>query len=267
MRARLILAFAAGAVLASSAPFPAAADEKDETVPQLEVKTAGPSFLSATEIAPGNLVRVPATTGDYLYWSFAAAAGETHKVAVKVTLPPAAQRHGAMTWTLDVFDGLRRRQSCTAGAQTATTKGGEADVAVGCTLRRVRSWADPWSADPLPGTYYLRLSASGLPERDLGRPVQAEVELTVKEGAAQPAGARMEAPLSPPVNAGTTLAPDATPTVSALDSAPKPTAKAESWFSRLTGRWTWTIVGGVVAALMGVLGYTLTRHPRRWFGR
>ncbi|GAB2842510.1 hypothetical protein GCM10022221_47120 [Actinocorallia aurea] len=264
---RAFLAFAVGALLASSTAFPARADEPETAVPDPVVRTAGPSFLSATEIPAGSGAEVSATTGDYLYWSFAAAAGQTHKIAVKVTLPPAAQRHGAMTWTLDVFDGLRRRQSCASGAQSATAQPAEAEAAVGCTLRRVRSWADPWSADPLPGTYYLRLSATGLPERDLGRPVQAAVRMTVEEGAAQPAGARMEAPLSPPVDAGATLTPDATPTASAVDSAPKPMVRAEGWLTRLTGRWTWTIVGGVVAALMGVLGYTLTRHPRRWFAR
>ncbi|MDX6742228.1 hypothetical protein [Actinocorallia sp. A-T 12471] len=259
---RTMLTLAAGAVLACAAP--ALADE-DATVPDLEVRTGGPSFLSATVIEPGHRVKVTAMTGDYLYWSFAAAAGESHKVDVRIALPPSADRHGPMTWTLDVFDGLRRRQSCTAGAQTATAARDAAQVELGCTLRRIRTWADPWSYDPLPGTYYLRLSATGLPDRDLGLPVSTELDLSVREGEAHPAGARMEAPLSPPVNAGTTLAPDATAAPTTVDSAPKPEAKGEGWLARLTGRWTWTIVGGVLAALMGVLGYTLTRHPRRWF--
>lgn len=270
MRARMLSALAAGAVLAVAVP--AAADEPAES-PLPAVTTAGPSFLSATVIAPGRPVQVAASTGDYLYWSFAAAAGESHKVSVRVALPSAADRHGPTTWTLDVFDGLRRRQSCTAGEQTATAQGAAADVTVGCTLRRVRSWADPWSYDPLPGTYYLRLSATGLPDQDLGLPVQASVDLSVRQGSAQPAGARMEAPLSPPLNAGATLAPDpsgtAAPTADQPDaaSAPKPPAQTRSRLSRLTGRWTWTLVGGAVAALTGILGYTLTRHPRRWFPR
>ncbi|MCD0448623.1 hypothetical protein LO762_05350 [Actinocorallia sp. API 0066] len=254
MRGILILVAASILVL----PAPASAEQPVPTV-----TTAGPSFLSATVIVPGQPVVVPASTGDYLYWSFAAAAGEAHRVSVRVTLPPTADRHGPTTWTLDVFDGLRRRQPCTAGTQTGTAKADAADVTVGCSLRRVRSWADHWSHDALPGTYYLRLSATGLPERDLGLPVQANVELTVKEGAAHPAGARMEAPLSPPINAGATLPPDGAAPTDATTSAPKPLAQAESWVNRLTGRWTWTIVGGAVAALTGILGYTLTRHPRR----
>ena len=242
---------------------PAAADEPS---PPPTVGTAGTSFLTATTVEPGQPVRVSASTGDHLYWSFALAAGQTGRVAVTVTLPPAGNRHGAATYTADVFDGLRRRQACTTGPQNATAAADTARVTLRCTLRRVRAWAEPWSDDPLPGTYYLRLSASALPEQDLGLPIRANVRITAKDGDAQPAGAKLKAPLSPPVNPGATLAPDAAPSAapSAASSAPKP-AEVKGWFAWPSGRWWWTIGGGVLAAAAAVAGYSLTRHPRRWF--
>lgn len=242
---------------------PAAADEPS---PPPTVGTAGTSFLTATTVEPGQPVRVSASTGDHLYWSFALAAGQTGRVAVTVTLPPAGNRHGAATYTADVFDGLRRRQACTTGPQNATAAADTARVTLRCTLRRVRAWAEPWSDDPLPGTYYLRLSASALPEQDLGLPIRANVRITAKDGDAQPAGAKLKAPLSPPVNPGATLAPDAAASAapSAASSAPKP-AEVKGWFAWPSGRWWWTIGGGVLAAAAAVAGYSLTRHPRRWF--
>ena len=48
-------------------------------------------------------------------------------------------------------------------------------MALGCTLRQVRPWAEPWSADPLPGTYYVRLSVIDLPEPDLGQPIDVDL--------------------------------------------------------------------------------------------
>ncbi|MEO3784758.1 hypothetical protein ABGB12_15580 [Actinocorallia sp. B10E7] len=262
MRSKTLLGLT-GAVLAAVAG-PAAADDATPT-PLPTVDTAGTSFLTATTVRAGQPVRVPASTGDYLYWSFAAAAGQTGRITVNVTLPDAASRHGAATWTVDVFDGLRRRQSCTAGAQTATAEPGSAAISLGCVLRRIRSWAEPWSSDPLPGTYYIRLAATALPEQDLGLPIQTSLDLALRDGTAQPDGAALKAPLSPPVNPGATLAPDTDPSSSAVDvvSAPKPAAQARSWFSRFSTRWAWTAAGGVLAALLGVVGYHLTRHPRR----
>ncbi|WP_055590654.1 hypothetical protein, partial [Peterkaempfera griseoplana] len=173
------------------------------------VTAAGTSFLTATTVQPGQPVQVSGSDGDYLYWSFAASAGQTDSVAVTVTLPPAAGRHGPATWTVDVFDGLRRRQACTAGEQTATAAVDAATVTLGCTLRQVRSWAEPWSGDPLPGTYYIRLSVTDLPEPDLGLPVQARMQITAEDGDAEPEGGDLKAPLVPAVHAGATLAPDA----------------------------------------------------------
>ena len=245
---------------------PAAADEPS---PPPAITTAGTSFLTATTVEPGQPVQVSASTGDHLYWSFALAAGQTGRVAVTVALPPAGNRHGAATYTADVFDGLRRRQACTAGPQNAAAGADAAEVGLRCTLRRVRAWAEPWSDDPLPGTYYLRLSASALPEQDLGLPIRADVRITAEDGDAQPAGAKLNEPLSPPVNPGSTLAPDAAEPASpsgspsAASSAPEPADRVKGWFSWPSGRWWWTIGGGVLAAGAAVAGYTLTRHPRR----
>ncbi|AEW97377.1 MULTISPECIES: hypothetical protein [Streptomycetaceae] len=254
----------AGPALADATPTPSAsASAGGDTT----VTTAGTSFLTATTIRPGQHAELAASTGDYLYWSFAAAAGQTDHVTVDITLPPAADRHGEATWTVEVFDGLRRRQACAAGAQTVTADTGDQSVALDCTLRQIRSWAEPWSGDPLPGTYYLRVSATDLPEQDLGLAVRAQVRLTAKNGDGQPDGASLKEPLSPAVNAGATVAPDTAVSAapSAAASAPKPVAQAKGWFASLSTRWLWTAAGGVLAALAGVGGYTLTRHPRRWF--
>ncbi|MBO2465446.1 hypothetical protein [Actinomadura violacea] len=265
MRASLLLASAAASAVLAATAVPAAADGSPS--PQPTIGTAGTSFLTATTVRPGQPVSVSASTGDYLYWSFATAAGQTGRIAVTVALPPAASRHGAATYTIDVFDGLRRRQACTAGPQNATAAAGTARVRLHCSLRQVRAWAEPWSDDPLPGTYYLRLTASGLPEQDLGLPIRADVRISAKDGDARPAGAKLKAPLSPAVAPGTTLAPGASPSGSAspVSSAPKPAERVKGWFSWPSSRWWWTIGGGVLAAVMAVAGYSLTRHPRRWF--
>ncbi|MFC5180754.1 peptidase [Actinomadura harenae] len=263
MRVSLLLGSAAALAVLPAAAVPAAAGTSPS--PRPVIGTAGTSFLTATTVEPGQPVRVPASTGDYLYWSFAAAAGQTGRIAVTVALPPAASRHGAATYAIDVFDGLRRRQACTAGPQNATAAAGTASVRLQCTLRQVRAWAEPWSDDPLPGTYYLRLAASGLPEQDLGLPIRADVRITAKNGTAQPAGAKLKAPLSPAVAPGATLAPGATPSSGPVNSAPKPAERVKGWFSWPSSRWWWTIGGGVLAAVLAVGGYHLTRHPRRWF--
>jgi hypothetical protein len=268
MRAKRVAALsAAGAVLLLTAG-PAAADGSPSPSPSGTVGTAGSSFLTATTVRPGQTAKLSASTGDYLYWSFAAAAGQTDRVDVTLTLPPVSSRHGSATWTVEAFDGLRRRQACTAGAQTVTAATGDTTVSLSCSLRQVRSWAESWSGDPLPGTYYLRLSAIDLPEQDLGLPIQAELRISARNGDAQPDGASLKAPLSPPVNPGSTLAPDdaaASAAPSAAASAPRPVERAKGWFASLSTRWLWTLGGGVLAALAGVAGYRLTRHPRRWF--
>jgi hypothetical protein len=263
MRAPTFLALPFAGLICLVAAGPAVADDTASPSPDQTVGTAGTSFLTATAIDPGQQVRVSASTGDYLYWSFDAAAGETDRLAVTMTLPPGASRHGAATWTIDVFDGLRRRQACTAGSQTATVATSDTTLALHCLLRQVRSWADPWSDEPLPGTYYVRLSATGLPDQDLGLPIRTDLSLTARKGDPQPDNARLAAPLSPETDPGTTAAPQA------VSAAPSPEAespeRAGSRFSWPSTRWWWTIGGGLLAAIMGVGGYSLTRHPRRWF--
>ena len=71
-----------------------------------------------------------------------------------------------------MYDGLRRRQACQYGAQTRTAAAGASSVELACVLRTVRAWSEPWANDPLPGTYYVRLTVVGLTTADLGLPVE-----------------------------------------------------------------------------------------------
>jgi hypothetical protein len=160
---------------------------------------------------------------------------------------------------MDVFDGLRRRQACTAGAQTPTAEASATSVTLGCTLRRVRPWAEPWSGDPLPGTYYVRLSVTKLPEPDLGLPINVDLLVSADgEGGASGDDGRLEAPLVPNNRAGTVLT---------AEPAPEAVAEEESsltdWLPEPGSRWVWTTIGGVLAAVAGVVGFALTRRPRR----
>ena len=41
----------------------------------------------------------------------------------------------------------------------------------------VRAWSEQWADDPLPGTYYIRLTTVEVPTSDLGLPVGAEVRV------------------------------------------------------------------------------------------
>ncbi|WP_405092324.1 peptidase [Micromonospora sp. NBC_01392] len=241
------LALTPGAALAAPSPSPGATT----------VTKAGTSFLTATTITAGQPVRVGASTGDHLYWSFRAEAGQVHEVGVTVTF--GKPRTGPSTWTVDVFDGLRRRQACTAGAQTPTVDAAATGVTLGCTLRRVRPWAEPWSGDPLPGTYYVRLSVTDLPEPDLGLPIEVDLlaGATDSDGASGDDG-ELAAPLVPNTRAGTVLTAEPTP---------EPAAEEETdltgWLPEAGSRWVWTSVGGVLAAVAGVVGFALTRRPRR----
>ncbi|MFC8453158.1 peptidase [Kitasatospora sp. NPDC057223] len=264
LAAPVLAALPAPAASAAS-PSASASPSAGSTAPTSKV---GTTFLTATTLAPGQDAKVAASTGDYLYWAFAAAEGRTPTVALNVTLAPAADRHGPQTWSVEVFDGLRRRQSCTAGTQNATGEAAAASLALSCTLRQVRSWAEPWSGDPLPGTYYVRLSVTDAPQQDLGLAASVQLHITTRGGQddAQPEGGSLKAPLVPPVNAGATVAPGTTavPAAGARAAAP---VEPEShwytgWFSGWNSRWFWTVAGGALAALAGVAGYTLTRHPR-----
>ncbi|GAB3170095.1 hypothetical protein FHX75_12421 [Micromonospora palomenae] len=255
MRTPMMLAGAALAAGLALPAVPAAAAAPTPSPGATPVTRAGTSFLTATGIAAGQPVRVGASTGDHLYWSFPASAGQRHEITATVSLPKA--RTGASTWTVEVFDGLRRRQSCTAGAQTPTVDAATGSVSLGCTLREVRSWAEPWSADPLPGTYYLRLSVTELPEADLGLPVDVDL-LVSADGDGSRDDGELKAPLVPNTKAGTVLTGE---------PAAAPAEQADGGFGDLLpdlgSRWIWSTVGGVLAAVAGVVGFALTRRPRR----
>lgn len=250
------LAVAGLAILVLPSPVRAAPTPSPGATP---VTRAGTSFLTATGITAGAPVRVDASIGDYLYWSFPAEAGEWHEITATVSFPKA--RSGSSTWTVEIFDGLRRRQPCTAGAQTPTADSSAGSVSLGCTLRQVCSWAEPWSADPLPGTYHVRLSVSELPEADLGLPI--DVELLV---GADSAGSRddgeLKAPLVPNTRAGKVL--DTAPVAQSTGSDDDGDGSGFfDWLPDLGSRWIWSTIGGALAAVGGVVGFGLTRRPRR----
>lgn len=245
------------AVADTPAPSPSASGSADTAGPT----EAGTSFRTATAIKPDQPATADASTGDYLYWVLPVDAEQRATVRAKVTLPAAAARHGAATWQLDVYDGLRRRQSCVYGAQSRTAAEDAGSVELSCTLRTVRGGAEPWANDPLPGSYYVRLTVVDLPQEDLGLPVHAEVEASVADrGGAHAVDGALAAPLVPGAATATPQADDET-------SSPRPAALREpdgGWSSgRWSDRWIWTAAGGALAALAGIAGYRVTRGRGR----
>jgi hypothetical protein len=242
---------AAGLAAADSSPSPSAS--ADGSAPN----RAGTSFRTATEIEQGQQATASASTGDYLYWSFPADSGQRPTVKATVKLP---QTHSAQTWQIDVYDGLRRRQSCQYGAQTRTAAQDSASVELACVLRTVRAWSEPWANDPLPGTYYVRLTVLNLNSSDLGLPVSTEVRVDSKDiGGA----AAVDGSLSEPLVPGIAVKPkeEQDDTKSAVLSGIEPDdGWSSGWWS---DRWVWTALGGVLAALAGIGGYALTRGPGR----
>ncbi|GAA3128781.1 hypothetical protein GCM10010449_57480 [Streptomyces rectiviolaceus] len=239
--ALLALAGTAGAALADSSDSSAGDDKPTE---------AGTSFRTATAIQQDQEATAEASTGDYLYWSFPADVGQRPTVHATVKLPDGAARHGDSTWQVDVYDGLRRHQACRFGAQTRTAAQDDATVELSCTLRTVRALAEPWANDPLPGTYYARLTVTGLKADDLGLPMKAATEVTSSDaGGAQAVDGALAEPLVPGV--GTKMA--------AASSEPED-GWASGWWS---SRWLWTAAGGVLGALAGIGGYCLTRGSGR----
>ncbi|MEV0155323.1 peptidase [Micromonospora sp. NPDC050686] len=222
------------------------------------VTKAGTAFLTATPITAGQPVRVGASTGDHLYWSFTAGAGQVHEITATVSFPRA--RTGPSTWSVDVFDGLRRRQACTAGAQTPTVDAAADSVTLGCRLPEVRPWAEAWSADPLPGTYYVRLSVVNLPEPDLGLPVEVDLLLSATgHGGSSAEDGELKASLTADNRAGRVLTAEPTPAPVAENTGTGLTG----WLPQPGSRWVWTTAGGILAAVAGVVGFALTRRPRR----
>jgi hypothetical protein len=222
--------------------------------------SAGTSFLTAAAVAPDRPAQVAAVTGDYLYWSFTAEAGQQPTVSATVTLPPAADRHGAQAWTIEVFDGLRRRQPCVAGEQSPVVTADATDVTLGCSLRQVRSWAEPSDGDPLPGMYYVRLSSTEMPEQDLGLPVKVDLSLTLPKGDTGGDQGTLAAPLNQINRPGAVLTDSDTPTPTASAAAE---ADSSSFLPDFSSRWIWTTGGGVLAAVAGLTGFSFTRRRVR----
>jgi hypothetical protein len=205
---------------------------------------AGTNFRTATVIAQGTQATANASAGDYLYWMFPADTGQNVTVSATVTFPAGEVRHGASTWQVDVYDGLRRRQSCRYGAQTRTAAPDAASLALVCHLRTVRSWAEPWSNDPLRGAYYVRLTVLDLPQTDLGLPVQAAVEATSDGTEGRQA---VDGSVVPVVTgSGPSVAPSG--------------GWAGTWWSP---RWLWTGGGGLLAVLVALGAHRLARGPVR----
>ncbi|MEV5311458.1 hypothetical protein [Streptomyces sp. NPDC052610] len=246
--------FGTALLLLGLAVAPAAADGTDAGDAPTE---AGTSFRTATEIDQGQTATADASAGDYLYWSFPADAEQRPTVRATVKLP---KTHAAETWQIDVYDGLRRRQACQWGAQTRTAAADAGSVELACVLRTVRAWSEPWANDPLPGTYYVRLTAVGLPTGDLGLPVGAELRVESKDmGGAAAVDGRLAEPLVPG-SAVASAEPDEDTSPAVLSSIEPEDGWASGWWS---DRWVWTAVGGVLAALAGIGGYALTRGSGR----
>ncbi|MEU8954795.1 hypothetical protein AB0C93_10850 [Streptomyces sp. NPDC048518] len=230
----------------------AGAATADDEAPE-KVTEAGTSFRTATAIRPDQEASAEASTGDYLYWAFPVDTGQRATVHATVKLPDAAARHAASTWRVDVYDGLRRRQACRLGTPSRTVGQDAASVSLTCTLRTVRSWSEQWANDPLPGTYYARLTVADLKADDLGLPVRAEAKVTTTDaGGAQAVDGTLGEPLVPGAGADEKQA-------GAAAVEPEDGWSGGWWSSR----WLWTGAGGVLAALAGVGGYALTRGSGR----
>ncbi|NUR04652.1 MAG: hypothetical protein HOY79_51575 [Streptomyces sp.] len=252
--ALLTLGLAAAPAAADSSPSPSASGGSSAPT------SAGTSFRTATEFEQGQQATAAGSTGDYLYWSFPADAGQRPTVEATVKLP---ETHAAQTWQIDVYDGLRRRQACQYGAQTRTAAQGTPSVDLACTLRTVRAWSEPWADDPLPGTYYIRLTVVNLATADLGQPIRASVRVGSKDiGGSAAVDGSLAKPLVPGIAvASKSEESNGGSSKSAVLSSIEPEdGWASGWWS---DRWVWTAIGGVLAALAGVGGYALTRGTGR----
>ncbi|MFD6358403.1 hypothetical protein ACFWFX_00950 [Streptomyces roseolus] len=246
---------APGALADTPAPSASAGEDAGPT-------EAGTTFRTAAAFRPGQEATAQAAAGDYLYWVFPADTGERPTVKATVTLPESALRHGPATWRVDVYDGLRRRQPCMYGAQSRTAAKEAASLELACVLRPVRASADAWANDPLPGSYYVRLTVTGLPEEDLGQPFSARVGVDVSDrGGSYATDGALAAPLVP---GATTAEPAEQAEEEGRRTAVEAAAPEDGWSSgRWSDRWLWTAAGGVLAALAGIGGYALTRGAGR----
>ncbi|MBN0044596.1 hypothetical protein JS756_10835 [Streptomyces actuosus] len=253
--ALLALGLAAGPAAADSSPSPEPSGGSGAPT------EAGTSFRTAAEMEQGRTATASGSTGDYLYWSFPADTGQRPTVTATVKLPPS--QSGRQTWQVDVYDGLRRRQACQYGAQTRTAAPGGSTVELSCTLRTVRSWSEPWADDPLPGTYYIRLTVVGLTQDDLGLPVSTEVRVESKDiGGAAAVDGSLAKPLVPgiAVTSADEDSGDGKSAAAVLSAIDPDDGWSSGWW---TDRWVWTAIGGMLAALAGIGGYVLTRGPGR----
>ncbi|WP_327372220.1 hypothetical protein [Streptomyces sp. NBC_01217] len=262
----LALLTSAGAASAddpSASPSPSASDGASGPT------EAGTTFRTATAVQQNQRATAGASTGDYLYWVFPADAGQRATVKAKITLPESATRHGASTWQVDVYDGLRRRQACMYGRQTAKVAADASAVELTCVLRTVRAWSEPWADDPLPGSYYVRLTVIDLPSADLGLPVQTEVEVTaVDKGGAGDVDGTLAEPLIPGVSSVAQASGTSDAAATSDDDSSAEVSRGsepeDGWASGWwTDRWLWTVGGGVLGAFAAVFGYTLTRGNGR----
>ncbi|MFF4346862.1 hypothetical protein [Streptomyces sp. NPDC001530] len=257
-----LLGASAAPAVADSSPSASASASGDGGAPT----EAGTSFRTATEIDQGQQATASGSTGDYLYWSFPADAGQRPTVKATVKLPEASTRGAAETWQIDVYDGLRRRQACQYGAQTRTAARDAASVELSCTLRTVRAWSETWANDPLPGTYYIRLTATGLGASDLGLPVSTEVKVDSKDiGGSAAVDGSLAKPLVPGIATSAEKSDsdsdaDSDTSTAVLSSIEPDDGWASGWWS---DRWVWTAIGGILAALAGIGGYALTRGTGR----
>ncbi|MFF2849080.1 hypothetical protein ACFVT5_22545 [Streptomyces sp. NPDC058001] len=254
-------ALLAAALLLGPGALPAAADASPSPSGDSDgaPTEAGTSFRTATEIRPGQRATASGSSGDYLYWSFPADAGTRPIVRATVKLPDTATQKAASTWRVDVYDGLRRRQACVYGVQSRALDAGS--VSLSCTLRPVRAWAEEWANDPLPGTYYIRLTAVGLNAADLGLPVRAEVETVSRDlGGSYAVDGGLSTPLVPGVSVASDAGGAPADEAATLAGGEPDDGWTSGWW---TDRWLWTVGGGVLAALAGVGGYALTRGPGR----
>ncbi|MET7741249.1 hypothetical protein [Streptomyces sp. NPDC005385] len=264
--AALLAGVAAAPALLGVAASPAFADSSPSASPSGDDSApteAGTSFRTATEVEQGRQATAGASAGDYLYWQFPADAGQRPTVKATVKLPEASKRGASETWQIDVYDGLRRRQACQYGAQTRTAGPDASSVELSCTLRTVRAWAETWANDPLPGTYYVRLTATGLGGADLGLPTSAELRVDSKDiGGSAAVDGSLARPLVPGIAVTSEQSDDG-----AEEGADSKTATLSSLRPDTSGwwsdRWVWTGIGGVLAALAGIWGHSLTRGRGR----
>ncbi|NJP66534.1 hypothetical protein [Streptomyces spiramenti] len=288
-----VLALAAGLLLAAA---PAALAQDAETSeeegatdgpgadPAADPTEAGTGFRDAAVLGESGRGTARATVGEFLYWAFPVAAGHDATADATITFEDDGERSGPSVWQLDVYDGLRRKQACVGGDATVEAAADADEVVLGCALRTVRSWAEPWSGDPLPGAYFVRLTAVDLPEEDLGLPVSVVVRTTTEDaGGAHARGGDLGAPLVPTPRAGSLDTGDGADPADEADEAESgsdadaadPTTDDGVRFAGVVNepdggwnggwwsdRWLWTAGGGVLGALAALGGYTLVRHPR-----